>query len=307
MVHTAPQLFCPRCGYDVSGVVPTWKEQCPLEGTCSECGLVFVWVKIFRPERLHPAWSFEHVKTKRVRAWFKTVFIATGPRKLWGEMSMAAPIRAWRLGLMVVVLVLLSHLASGALEWWKEYAAGFRFGWPSTRIAPAVFWTQFGKTMAWPYGGGFYLQLIGPLTRLLLMWGALIPLPYLVLVDTMKMAKSRPAHLVRAWAYFVPVLSAVLLVGETFPHIPWLIPSTRWPVGVYRAWNVTSGLLAALAVFWYVRWWWQFTSVYLRLPQARLVVTLLLIVSLLTTLAFGLFLDRQQVDLIGSAINFFLG
>ena len=47
-----PKTSCPRCGYDLAGVVESWNHaeslSCPLNGTCSECGLGFEWADVFR-------------------------------------------------------------------------------------------------------------------------------------------------------------------------------------------------------------------------------------------------------------------
>lgn len=41
---------CPACRYDLSGQVATWDaaEQCPLSGTCPECGESFEWWFVIR-------------------------------------------------------------------------------------------------------------------------------------------------------------------------------------------------------------------------------------------------------------------
>lgn len=45
---------CPRCGYDLGGQVATWREACPLEGSCPECGATFAWGKVFYGYREPP-------------------------------------------------------------------------------------------------------------------------------------------------------------------------------------------------------------------------------------------------------------
>lgn len=60
-------LRCPRCGYDLRGVVESWTSRCPLDGTCSECGYLFAWVRLLQPNRFTPEWSVEYGETFRGR------------------------------------------------------------------------------------------------------------------------------------------------------------------------------------------------------------------------------------------------
>ena len=323
MTRASPELACPRCGYDVSGAVPTWTEQCPREGTCSECGLVYVWVDIFRPERVHPKWSFEHAAKRRLRALIKTMFFALRPARFWSAMSLAAPIRPFRLALMVLILALVGHTAAAGLECYLHWSDFWVIRWtgaarsittptglrvPTPRPGTLTFdgW-ELARVLAWPYSRGYgHWRLIGPLGLLALVWGMLVPLPYLVLVDTMKKAKCRPAHLGRGWAYFVPSLCVLLVVDLIMMCLQHLIPrSPGWLTST--TWNVAAAGLLLFFAAWCMRWWKRFTTSYLRLEQARLVTTLMLTISFLAAVSICLFLDREWVDLVGSCINFFLG
>ena len=50
---------CPRCGYELRGIVDSWTESCPLLGVCSECGLEFKWSEVFCPDKYEPVWCVE--------------------------------------------------------------------------------------------------------------------------------------------------------------------------------------------------------------------------------------------------------
>lgn len=65
---TPPKPRCPRCGYDLSGAVATWKTSCPLEVTCSECGQRFKSIAVFRGA--HP------IVQHRLSGWLAMLFIA---------------------------------------------------------------------------------------------------------------------------------------------------------------------------------------------------------------------------------------
>lgn len=50
---------CPRCGYDQSGEVQTWRSACPLHGRCPECGLEFRWRYVLHARAIGPTRSVE--------------------------------------------------------------------------------------------------------------------------------------------------------------------------------------------------------------------------------------------------------
>src|SRR3954466_10401245 len=88
------KVRCPRCGYDQRGVVATWTESCPLEGTCSECGLTLNWSEVLNPEQHEPQWCVEFVpKWQRVpAACMKTCLMSLWPWTFWKQIKMSQPI-----------------------------------------------------------------------------------------------------------------------------------------------------------------------------------------------------------------------
>jgi len=38
---------CPSCGYDLTGQIASWTQQCPLNGVCPECGHAYQWREVF--------------------------------------------------------------------------------------------------------------------------------------------------------------------------------------------------------------------------------------------------------------------
>ncbi|MHC4429923.1 MAG: hypothetical protein ACYS0D_15185 [Planctomycetota bacterium] len=100
---------CPRCGYDQRGVVRSWTDRCPIEGACTECGLVFAW-----RELLHPAWGLPDwcVEARRpLPAWpaqvARTLVRAARPDYFWSRIALHQPIRWLRLLALILSLVLL--------------------------------------------------------------------------------------------------------------------------------------------------------------------------------------------------------
>src|SRR5688572_13686864 len=91
-------LPCPRCGYDLTGIAASWKETCPLSGVCSECGLAFEWVDVYRPERNRVRGFHEHAHTFREWVWWaaSTLWWALRPRVFWSRVTVFVPLRPWR-------------------------------------------------------------------------------------------------------------------------------------------------------------------------------------------------------------------
>ena len=110
IVHTDHdrKIGCPRCGYDLRGAIATWTERCPLQGTCAECGLQFVWAEVLHPEKFLPLWCVEFVRPRRKfgRACCSTFVRSFLPWRFWSVLKMSSPIRARRIALYMFSLLL---------------------------------------------------------------------------------------------------------------------------------------------------------------------------------------------------------
>lgn len=123
ILHTPPTPMCPRCGYDLQGQVATWHPglvegevqdaaACPLKGTCSECGLVFEWRFLMRPELLGPSWFVETPRPSRGRRTAaRTLLRLTRPDRFWREVRLEQPIAAGRIGWWLCFVLLIVPLA----------------------------------------------------------------------------------------------------------------------------------------------------------------------------------------------------
>ena len=109
------QPRCPRCGYDLRGAIGTWADQCPLHGTCTECGLQFSWAEVLHPEKFEPRWCVEFAPGMRrgvlVRASLATFIRSFWPFGFWRALKMSMPIR-WRRLVMYIAILCLPLLAS---------------------------------------------------------------------------------------------------------------------------------------------------------------------------------------------------
>ncbi|UCD76647.1 MAG: hypothetical protein JSV91_06920 [Phycisphaerales bacterium] len=122
-------IRCPRCGYDQRGIVATWKDSCPLEGTCSECGLIINWSEVLQPEKYEPLWCVEFARgrARLPNAALRTYLRSFRPWRFWSQLKMASLIR-WR-RLTTYLLLLLLPLAAGYVLLQTTAAVCTRLEW----------------------------------------------------------------------------------------------------------------------------------------------------------------------------------
>ena len=72
MASKPSALHCPRCGYDLGGVVAIFRDSCPLEGTCSECGMALRWGEVSCPAGVVDRSNFESLPDFKITALVKT-------------------------------------------------------------------------------------------------------------------------------------------------------------------------------------------------------------------------------------------
>ena len=106
-VDTTPsrkKISCPRCGYDLHGLVKSWKHECPLSGVCSECGLEFEWGELLSPYHTVARWCVEYSHGWGfVGSSFKTLLlILLSPARFWRELKMVHTTR-W-IGIPAIIL-----------------------------------------------------------------------------------------------------------------------------------------------------------------------------------------------------------
>lgn len=106
------EAICPRCGYDLRGAVEAWKEQCPMRGTCAECGLSFEWREILKPDYHKPRWCIEFTERhgQYPVAICQTLLISLFPWRFWADMKMTLPLRRRRLAAFVLSLLVMTYL-----------------------------------------------------------------------------------------------------------------------------------------------------------------------------------------------------
>jgi hypothetical protein len=300
---------CVRCGYALGGVVAGWRDRCPLEGTCSECGLGFEWVDVFDPKRLQPRWcvEFGSIWSAPGRA-VRTLAITSTPWWFWG-VRMSHPIRWGRLALYVVLLLALTYVVFAGAHAYRHAASypQFRMPWlqmrvpvtPMERLEEA--WKAFAspasesrRAFTWQ---GSPLQAMSPshelrrrfhsihmVKRTMRYLGPslatvlLMPLMFVTMPVTRKRCRVGWGHIVRVGVYSLPTVLAPLWVLLVFLDVA-RTDVDRWIIG--------TGLFAipaGLGIWWYVA-----IRQYLKLPQAGWTAGLFTLIGVLALLAIGYF------------------
>lgn len=269
-----PRHTCPRCAYDLSGVVESWTDSCPLGGVCSECGLTFRWFDVLRGSLRFPGWSFEHARRGRLLAtYFPTLLRAVRPARLWAGIRLETRANHGRLLLFVAISCILLRLAGiiciGIPAAAAFYAVGPRWG-------RAVDWRYAALDLAWPYGGGWWWfgSVFAAWVAMGLLTVLLVPLAYAALPISLRRARVRPSHLLRVQLYTLALLPVLIGSWPVIARLATLLdavaPSLTVRLGL--GWSNEETLKLGLAsIAWTagLTWWlWRAAARdYLRLDR----------------------------------------
>ena len=95
--HRDETPACPVCGYDQSGFISSWRDTCPLAGSCSECGAHIEWREVFRPDLYAQRSYAEHPDARMPRDAFRSARRAFRPGSLWRWIPRSQPLALRRL------------------------------------------------------------------------------------------------------------------------------------------------------------------------------------------------------------------
>lgn len=279
--------MCPRCGYDLTGLIATWTEACPLGATCSECGLEFDCGRALGANLLGPRWSYEHGLRRSARRWWATSFVVPRPFKLCRELGVDHEVRAARLVRFALLWLLGLHLFAFAITFGFSMASGIGLPSGGWRYAfdRGPFWEMVGRYLIFPYRGQMAIPTgvsssvhvpIGPLFLIVYLPTLLMPAWMMLLGASLRMARVRKVHLVRGLAYALPGAAA------------WLVLTTICIVVTVQLrsfFSADSSLIAAgvmlLWLMYHLVWWYIFIRRYLRLRHAAAVVGLNTVMTVL--------------------------
>lgn len=196
------EVRCPRCGYDQTGVMSAWRESCPVQGRCSECGLDFLWCDAVVPPRCEGL--VEHAKTFRQWVWWgaRTFARTWRPKRFWNWLRMEYRPRVWKsvvwfvcamaaLDVAVAVIMLtrraVSSRKSGSLSFvgafGEEFSRSMRWdawlwwlpkgfvepAWDNSRLVEVLMRLEAGRYQWWLLPALVMLH-VGPLMLVVLPW-----------------------------------------------------------------------------------------------------------------------------------------
>jgi len=272
---------CPRCGYDLSGSCSQWKTECPLRGSCSECGLDFAWGEVLSPVARIPAWFLEHPHRRIWRTFLPTYLRALLPWKFWRVVRLEFPIRRWRLSQFVLEIAVVIHVLAA----YFTIAAVYSFSWPLDLVSgTGVPQKEAALMAALPYvpvavtkWGSMNIPAPSLWTLLTVALSALVPVMFLILWETRRHTRVRFIHLARVAVYSLAPLPLFLALQfavqarKSRDFIPGrsIADQVFYYVEHHIGRHVSLQLiLFSLFGLWLAADWWAAARRYLRFPHA---------------------------------------
>jgi hypothetical protein len=308
--------LCPRCGYDQTGTVDTWTDQCPLESLCPECGYTFAWSDVWYLDRHKLSGFFEHEKghwPSFVAAW-RTLLWVLVPFVFWSRVQMHHEVRVRRVLLWSVVVFASMWAAVSilrAVAFYLDGASGVGVGSTiSTTLIDLsnafVFPVFYLDSTAWSFApNGMPISRPGlSVNFLLVYWSPVflgivgqavaVPILLLLLPVTRRRCKIRKVHVLRAavygqsWVFFHLLL---LLISALIGAI-----DADWDLALAMSGPINDFLYEyrlGYALFmgsWIATWWWCVLAIGFHMPRATR-HWLVLMVAAILILLLGLVSD----------------
>jgi hypothetical protein len=297
---------CPRCGYDLTGLVGSWQDSCPLEAPCSECGLEIELRWVLNGRLRAEAEFFETAPYRPRQALVVTARRAVRPWVFWRWVRMEHEPRPGRMLAGAVLSLLLLEACIGAAT--ALLVGLLRIFVELTRNYPYMssVWRSLVMDVEGyllPIGGGWLGEpdSSGALLVVALMAQLAMPWTFLLLPMTLRRARVRRVHLVRIWAWsYVGLPVAIVLVSapsfvySVVMQVASYIYPGPWAYNVQmRVYEIVHPrehlLLFGLVLAWTLLWWGFALGRYLKLPRAWLVAAVMevlaLVVAVLVSLA----------------------
>jgi hypothetical protein len=298
---------CPRCDYDLSGHIATWSTSCPLQGTCSECGLTFSWRDVLNPRFTLPRWSFEHAPRPAARWYFATLVHAALPWSFWSGIKLQHQCRRDRLYRFGLRTLVVTHILF-TFAYLAVAAAQHNFVGPVVTWLAGYYpaWVQAIAMAIWPYGpypddSGFEPPLDFWFVWSLL-WTLFVPLAFANLLPwTLSRCQVHRRHFLRALVYSLPAVPMIALVPiaariyyfATFRTVLMGPP----PLAVRIAYDIASSpfLFVVGTAIWLSIYWWCVVTRYLLLPHPRLLTLVLLFLTFLASGTVVIYLPGSRL------------
>jgi hypothetical protein len=282
-------------------------EICPLATTCSECGLVFE-LRLVLNERLREQVEFIEVARRRTfRRYRLTLRRSLNPWKFWRWVAMEhkpnVKAMLWIVPSMILLVQLLCAVVAGLLDFipilTTPVAGGFSvLGFDLFELIIFIVFPWFNED------SGASLSFVTLDTLFL----ALVPVTFLLLPDTLRIARVRRVHILRiaGWSLVGPSLllnlvsmvslvgAAIYAVADALQIAPLLEGTAQAAFEGWSRWGFL--VLNILLVGWGFVWWGLALSRYLKLPVPWLITLCLSIIAFLAAFLICLLLPWTWYD-----------
>ena len=221
---------CARCGYDLRGldepVCPAcnlefdWSDAVPLEELtclhcgyhlcglhdtrCPECGERFTWPEVLAEYRRRNKEVFEYRwHGKPIHSLARTWLLAMRPSKLWAKFDLHDPPRIGPLIAMTIVAIAALLAMNATLETTSTAVSAYRWGGTTPQVGNMLIeWAVC--LFSWDN-----CRFLAPV----LFYFAILLVGLLLFRQTMQRCQVRLGHVIRMWAYAVPMIWPVLCIG----------------------------------------------------------------------------------------------
>lgn len=264
----------------------TWRDACPLQLMCTECGLD-VECSAVRAHARHP-WLLEgHWRHQPLRRLLQTIRRAASPRRFWRDVHITEPIHLGPTLLLSGLVVLLSIVTiTAACVLSNRSAAVFHVLGREFVVGQGplgVRWLDLILLCGLAELEMLLRLLPGPVLAL-----SAMPLAFAAVPFTLRRARVRRGHILRIWVYswIAPGLALFLWAGLCLALEPWapvsaaLLNPWAWSDALARRMQALGtflpfvlrhhlpGLvLSGLAAGWMFLWCGAACRFYLRLPS----------------------------------------
>lgn len=237
---------CPRCRYDLSGLIASWETTCPLAGTCSECGLEFQWTDVLHSHTKRLPAFIEHspvgfLGARIVFSAWRTVLWTILPWFFWRTVKLHHQIRPPRWPVWLLLTLGGLHIVAAALSTLNFLA---RFG-SVAAVHGRTFYTGVGTVVAppttWSWDDVQVLMLgfvARPFAEINAFGQSLTGA-----TEVASVQKWTVTWLVGDWPSFLWVS---LAVGAAFPILLALLPDTR-KIAKVRSIHLLRGYVFSLS------------------------------------------------------------
>lgn len=310
---------CPRCEYDLSGIVASWQDFCPLQGQCSECGSTLEWRRILDPSHAHVPGFYEHNRGLAFKSAWRTWLWCVLPWRFADRVRRAPFVRLRRAIAWIFIIWL-------TLSFTRSFISIIRIVFDSISTPRSIYsepyWIWVVNAFLYPFVALYHEWSSGapgklicdadvPIAHILIAF-AITLTPPLVFFTLGRRADGQRPHW-RSVARLVPYGFAWIAV----PYFALIALTGHWSVmsvlahlfgGDFNWFGsplqvlTSPAVLAGVILPWLVLWWWFMGRRVLELRQMGLLLPIALVISWLLAAVLFVALDRSYafLDWLGS-------